>query len=88
VRDLRYRGSPLDLHRSFKLVCNNYRAAGGGRFPHLADAEVVWTSSREVTDLIGEFIERNDPWRPTVDNNWWVGPEVVAEETGAADGGM
>jgi 2',3'-cyclic-nucleotide 2'-phosphodiesterase/3'-nucleotidase len=88
VRDLRHRGAPLDLHRSFNLVCNNYRAAGGGLFPHLADAEVVWTSSREVTELIGEYIEHNDPWQPTVDNNWWVGPELIAEPTGVADGGM
>ena len=88
VRDLRFEGSPVDLDRSFTLVCNNYRAAGGGLFPHLADAEVVWTSSREVTELIGEYIERNDPWQPTVDNNWWVGPAVVAQQTRAADGGM
>jgi 2',3'-cyclic-nucleotide 2'-phosphodiesterase/3'-nucleotidase len=88
VRDLRYKGSPLDLHSSYKLVCNNYRAAGGGRFPHLDNAEVVWTSSKEVTELIGEYIERNDPWRPTVDNNWWVGPEIVAEDQRAAAGGM
>jgi 2',3'-cyclic-nucleotide 2'-phosphodiesterase/3'-nucleotidase len=87
VRDLRYQGLQLDLYQEFKLVCTNYRAAGGGRFPHLADAEVVWKSSREVTDLIGEYVARNDPWRPTVDANWWVGPEVVAERMTAASGG-
>ncbi len=87
VRDLRYRGLPVDLHRFFKLVCNSYRAAGGGRFPHLADAEVVWTSSREVTELIGEYLARNDPWRPAVDDNWRIGREVVAERTSAASRG-
>jgi 2',3'-cyclic-nucleotide 2'-phosphodiesterase/3'-nucleotidase len=87
VRDLRYRGAPLDLHQTFTLVCNNYRAAGGGGFPHLSDAPVEWKSSQEVTQLIGEYLERHDPWRPTVDGNWWIGPEIVREERASAAAG-
>jgi 2',3'-cyclic-nucleotide 2'-phosphodiesterase/3'-nucleotidase len=85
VRDLRHQGAPLDLHRAFKLVCNNYRANGGGRYPHLADAEVVWTSSREVSDLISEYLVRVNPWRPTVDGNWWVGRDIVEGVVHAVD---
>ena len=85
VRDLRYRGEPLDLHGKFKLVCNNYRAAGGGGYPHLSNASVVWTSSTEVTKLIGEYLSEHDPWRPSVDGNWWVGQESVSEKSAAAD---
>jgi hypothetical protein len=40
-----------------------------------------------VSDLIGEYLARNDPWRPAVDGNWWVGPEVVAERSSAGVGG-
>ncbi len=86
VRDLRYRGLPLDLHRTFKLVCNNYRAAGGGGFPHLADARVVWRSSTEVADLIGEYLQSSPAWRPTVDGNWWIAQEVVGEREMSAAG--
>ena len=70
VRDVRYRGRPIDLHASFTLVCNNYRAAGGGGFPHLADAPVLWRESKEMTDLIGEFLEEHDPWQGMADGNW------------------
>ena len=42
VRDVRIRGRAIDLHREFTLVCNNYRAAGGGGYPHLAGAVPVW----------------------------------------------
>jgi hypothetical protein len=77
VRDLRFRGLPLDLHASFTVACNNYRAAGGGGFPHLSDAEVVWKSSEELTDLIGGWLERHDPWIPRVDGNWWIGPTFL-----------
>ena len=53
----------------------------------LAGAEVVWTSSKEVAEQIGEYLGHNDPWRPTVDGNWTVGPAVVAErEVTAQDG--
>jgi 2',3'-cyclic-nucleotide 2'-phosphodiesterase/3'-nucleotidase len=86
VRDLRYRGEPLDLHAAFKLVCNNYRAAGGGGYPHLADAPVVWTSSREVVDLIGEYLEAHDPWRPVVDGNWWIGADLRSRSSEATGG--
>jgi len=78
VRDLRYEGRPLDLHETFTLVCNNYRAAGGGGYPHLAEAGVVWRSSEEMTDLIGDFLGRQQLWRPAIDNNWWIGAEIVA----------
>ena len=80
IRDLRYRGLPLDLHRNFTLVCNSYRAAGGGLYPHLAGAEVVWRSSAEMTDLIGDYLSRHRPWSPVVDGNWQLGRDIAAEE--------
>jgi len=80
IRDLRYDGLPLDLHGDFTLVCNSYRAAGGGLYPHLGDAEVVWQSSAEMTDLIGDYLSRHRPWRPVVDGNWQLGRDIAAEE--------
>jgi 2',3'-cyclic-nucleotide 2'-phosphodiesterase/3'-nucleotidase len=80
VRDLRYRGLPLDPGAVFTVACNSYRVAGGGLYPHLADAEVVWASSAEMTDLIGAHLELNRPWRPLVDHNWVIGRDIVAEQ--------
>ncbi|NOZ79653.1 MAG: bifunctional metallophosphatase/5'-nucleotidase [Acidobacteria bacterium] len=79
VWDLRYHGKPLDLHRSFTVVCNNYRAAGGGGFPHLSSAPVVWHTSEEMTDLIGNYLERHDPLKPAADGNWVVAPHLLGE---------
>jgi 2',3'-cyclic-nucleotide 2'-phosphodiesterase (5'-nucleotidase family) len=84
VRDLRIRGRAMDLHQIFTLVCNNYRAAGGGGYPHLAEADPVWRSSDEMTDLIGDFIEQSGSWQPGFDNNWWIGPALTAERAQAA----
>jgi 2',3'-cyclic-nucleotide 2'-phosphodiesterase/3'-nucleotidase len=84
VRDLRIHGRAIDLHQELTLVCNNYRAAGGGGYPHLAQAEQVWRSSEEMTDLIGNFIARKGLWQPVIDGNWWIGPALTAERTEAA----
>ncbi len=88
VKDVRYQGRPLDLEASFTLVCNNYRAAGGGGFPHLATAPVIWHSSENVTVLIGEWLERNRPWLALATGNWYLAPPLAGErrlpaETGA-----
>ena len=79
VRDVRVAGRPIDRERVFRLVCNNYRAAGGGGFPHLAEAEVVWQSSEEMTDLIGDHISAAGTFQPTTDVNWHLGPTVAQE---------
>jgi 2',3'-cyclic-nucleotide 2'-phosphodiesterase/3'-nucleotidase len=88
IRDLRYRGLPLDLDDRFTLACNSYRASGGGLYPHLAEAEVIWKSSEEVTDLLGDYLTNHEPWRPVVDDNWRIGRDLVAEEEFAAPAEM
>ncbi len=80
IHDLRYDGLPLDPHAEFTVVCNSYRAAGGGLFPHLDEAEIVWRSSAEMTDLIGDYLNQHRPWRPVVDGNWQLGRDIAAEE--------
>lgn len=84
VRDVRVRGRAINLHRTYTLVCNNYRAAGGGGYPHLAEADRVWQSSQEMTDLIGDYIAAKTPWQPEVDDNWWIAPAIAAEQNTAA----
>jgi 2',3'-cyclic-nucleotide 2'-phosphodiesterase/3'-nucleotidase len=84
VRDVRIRGRAVDTNQEFTLVCNNYRAAGGGGYPHLAEADPVWQSSNEMTDLIGDYIARAGDWQPVTDNNWWLGPTLVTERPAAA----
>ncbi len=57
IRDLRYDGLPLDPEAEFIVACNSYRTAGGGFYPHLETAEVVWRSSEEMPDLIGDYLD-------------------------------
>jgi len=84
VRDLRFDGRPVDPERRFTIVCNNYRAAGGGGFPHLAEAEVVWQSSEEMADLIGDYLARAGSWYPEINDNWRLGPAMTTERAAPA----
>jgi 2',3'-cyclic-nucleotide 2'-phosphodiesterase/3'-nucleotidase len=79
VRDLRFQGSEFDLDATYTVACNSYRAAGGGLFPHIEEAEVVWVSSKEMTDLIGDYFNRHRPWKPVVDGNWRIGRDLEVE---------
>jgi 2',3'-cyclic-nucleotide 2'-phosphodiesterase/3'-nucleotidase len=80
IRKLRFGGLPLDPEAEFIVACNSYRAAGGGFYPHLETAEVVWRSSEELPDLIGDYLDNHRPWRPVVDGNWFIGRDMVAEK--------
>ncbi len=36
---------------------NNYRASGGGNFPHVAAAEQVWSASDEIRNLLIGWVQ-------------------------------
>jgi len=84
ILDLAFHGAPIDAAATFTLACNSYRAAGGGGFPHLAEAPVVWRTSAEMTALISDYLTRHDPWRPAADGNWRLVESVTAERQAAS----
>jgi 2',3'-cyclic-nucleotide 2'-phosphodiesterase (5'-nucleotidase family) len=70
VRNLRFRGQPLDPAQKLKLATNNYRVNGGGGYTMFRDAPEIYRSSTEIRELIIDWVERNRrvPAEPT--NNW------------------
>ncbi|GHH74044.1 multifunctional 2',3'-cyclic-nucleotide 2'-phosphodiesterase/5'-nucleotidase/3'-nucleotidase [Streptomyces sulfonofaciens] len=52
ITGLAFRGEPLDDTARFVLAVNNYRAAGGGNFPHVPDAQQIWSDSEEIRNTI------------------------------------
>ncbi|GHE40420.1 multifunctional 2',3'-cyclic-nucleotide 2'-phosphodiesterase/5'-nucleotidase/3'-nucleotidase [Streptomyces longispororuber] len=52
IVDLRFEGEPVDPGARFVLAVNNYRASGGGNFPHVAKAQQVWADSDEIRNTI------------------------------------
>ncbi len=56
IRNLTYEGAALDDAREFVFAVNNYRANGGGAFPHVASALEVWSESTEIRTRIAEWV--------------------------------
>jgi 2',3'-cyclic-nucleotide 2'-phosphodiesterase / 3'-nucleotidase len=77
IENLTYQGAPVDPAREFVVAFNNYRASGGGGFPHVAQAPVVYAGAGEIRQLLIDWVREHtviDPaefasvdWRLTRD---------------------
>ncbi|MFI0236757.1 bifunctional metallophosphatase/5'-nucleotidase [Streptomyces sp. NPDC016845] len=56
IRNLKFGGEDLDDAAQFVLAVNNYRANGGGAFPHVASAQELWSESTEIRTRIAEWV--------------------------------
>lgn len=56
IKNLAYNGVALDDAQQFAFAVNNYRANGGGAFPHVAAAQELWAESTEIRTRISEWV--------------------------------
>ncbi|MFI8004338.1 bifunctional metallophosphatase/5'-nucleotidase [Streptomyces sp. NPDC086010] len=49
---LSFEGAPVDPAARFVFAVNNYRASGGGNFPHVPGAKQLWANSDEIRNTI------------------------------------
>ncbi|QJT01052.1 twin-arginine translocation signal domain-containing protein [Streptomyces asoensis] len=56
IKNLTFNGVALDDAQQFVLAVNNYRANGGGAFPHVASAQELWSESTEIRTRISEWV--------------------------------
>ncbi|MGW3956685.1 bifunctional metallophosphatase/5'-nucleotidase [Streptomyces sp. NPDC004752] len=56
IKNLTFNGAALDDTQKFVLAVNNYRANGGGAFPHVASAQELWSESTEIRTRIAEWV--------------------------------
>ncbi|MFE3069610.1 bifunctional metallophosphatase/5'-nucleotidase [Streptomyces sp. NPDC059247] len=57
IVNLSFEGAPLDPAAKFVLAVNNYRASGGGAFPHIAGAPQLWADSDEIRNTIIQWVK-------------------------------
>jgi 2',3'-cyclic-nucleotide 2'-phosphodiesterase/3'-nucleotidase len=55
IKNLTFDGAPVDDAQQFVFAVNNYRANGGGAFPHVASAKELWAESTEIRTRIAEW---------------------------------
>ncbi|MFD8317010.1 bifunctional metallophosphatase/5'-nucleotidase [Kitasatospora purpeofusca] len=57
IVNLSFDGKPIDPTAQFVLAVNNYRANGGGNFPHVAAAQKVWANSDEIRNAMIAWVK-------------------------------
>ncbi|MFG3476874.1 bifunctional metallophosphatase/5'-nucleotidase [Streptomyces sp. NPDC047980] len=57
IVNLAFDGTALDPAAQFVLAVNNYRASGGGAFPHVAKARQLWSNSDEIRNTIIQWVQ-------------------------------
>ncbi|MFE5591521.1 bifunctional metallophosphatase/5'-nucleotidase [Streptomyces sp. NPDC056549] len=57
ITGLSFEGKPLDPAAKFVLAVNNYRASGGGAFPHVAGSQQLWANSDEIRNTIIQWVK-------------------------------
>ncbi|MEU0390947.1 bifunctional metallophosphatase/5'-nucleotidase [Streptomyces chartreusis] len=57
VTNVRFEGRPLADDAKFVFAVNNYRANGGGNFPHVAAAQVLWSNSEEIRNTMIAWVK-------------------------------
>ncbi|MET9437533.1 5'-nucleotidase C-terminal domain-containing protein [Streptomyces sp. NPDC006551] len=57
IVNLAFEGKPVDPAARFVLAVNNYRASGGGAFPHVAGAPQLWADSDEIRNTIIQWVK-------------------------------
>ncbi|HEY8618702.1 MAG TPA: 5'-nucleotidase C-terminal domain-containing protein [Dermatophilaceae bacterium] len=56
ILNLSYAGAPIDLTGTFVVAINNYRQSGGGGFPGVTTAPVVYNAQAEIRQLIIDWV--------------------------------
>ena len=82
ITTLTYAGAPIDPAATFVVAINNYRAGGGGNYPHTKDAPVVYNRQVEIRQLLINWVTAQGTVDPstffTVDWRLVVGGAPVA----------
>ncbi|KWC95920.1 bifunctional metallophosphatase/5'-nucleotidase [Burkholderia ubonensis] len=58
IRNLTYKGAPIDPNGQFIVATNNYRASGGGNFPGLDGSKTIFASPDANRDVLIAFIKK------------------------------
>ena len=77
IKDLAYRGRPVQPSDRFTLAVNAYRAQGSGGYKVLKGAKVVKEIPDEIRELLIERLRKLGHVRPQTDHNWVVAPDAA-----------
>ncbi|GAA2500795.1 5'-nucleotidase C-terminal domain-containing protein [Actinocorallia cavernae] len=56
IKNLSYNGTAVADDQVFVVAVNNYRANGGSGYPHIASAEIAYSSTNEIRDMMIDYV--------------------------------
>ncbi|MEU4084513.1 bifunctional metallophosphatase/5'-nucleotidase [Streptomyces aureus] len=56
IKNLSYGGAPVADGQVFVVAVNNYRANGGSGYPHIAAADIAYSSTDEIRQLMIDYV--------------------------------
>jgi len=56
IKNLTYAGKPVADDQVFVVAVNNYRANGGSGYPHIAAADIAYSSTNEIRQLMIDYV--------------------------------
>ncbi|MGB4135274.1 MAG: 5'-nucleotidase C-terminal domain-containing protein [Microbacterium sp.] len=65
IVNLAWEGAPVDAGQRFVVATNNYRQSGGGDFPHIAAAPVIYNAQVAIREAIVSFAKDAGTIDPT-----------------------
>lgn len=74
IKNLTYKGTPIDTEQEFVVVTNNYRAGGGGTFPSLDGSTIIVEAPQTNRQVLVDYILSSGEIDPKADGNWSFSP--------------
>ncbi|WP_028546129.1 bifunctional metallophosphatase/5'-nucleotidase [Paenibacillus taiwanensis] len=65
-------GQPIDMHNTYDVAMNHYRAAGGGNYVMFANKPTVLDVPTDIAELIANYIIQRGTIHSTLNHNWRV----------------
>ena len=72
-----FEGEPLTADMEFAVVTNDYRAGGGGDFPHLDGTHTIISSDQENRAVLVDYVTEHSPITEPEVRNWSLLPVEV-----------
>src|SRR3989441_10992109 len=70
IQNMRFRGQPVSATQKLRLATITFRVNGGAGYTMFKDAPVISRSTKELRELIIDWVKRNRHIPATATNNW------------------
>ena len=70
IKNLTFKGTPLNPNQPYRVALNNYRKNGGGGYLMFMEAPVVFQSSSTIRDLLIEWVTEHETIPSEPSHNW------------------